>query len=281
MSDDATGSDRGAVPDSGPVCTGARSRSRGDSYDNIEPMFKELAEIDPADPLREKVRERLIGRCMPLADHIARKFSGRGESFDDLLQVARVGLVQAVDRFDVTRGSSFLSFAVPTVMGEVRRHFRDNTWAVRVPRRTKEIQISIGGAIDRLAQQKGRLPKAREIAEELGVELVEVTQALIAGNAYQLSSLDSVTSDDGENTPLSLMEVLGEVEPRYDRVDEFLAVKPLIAELPEREQRVLIMRFFENMTQIQIAEHLGVSQMHVSRILTRTLTALREQAMRD
>ncbi|WP_067824523.1 RNA polymerase sigma factor SigF [Nocardia inohanensis] len=259
----------------------ARSRSRGDSYDNIEPMFKELADIDPADPQRERVREKLIGRCMPLADHIARKFSGRGESFDDLLQVARVGLVQAVDRFDVTRGSSFLSFAVPTVMGEVRRHFRDNTWAVRVPRRTKEIQLSIGGAIDTLSQRLGRLPKAREIAAELEVDLVEVTQALIAGNAYQLASLDAVGGDDSENTPLSLMEVLGEVEPRYDRVDEFMAVKPLIGELPEREQQILIMRFFEAKTQTQIADELGISQMHVSRILAKTLSWLREEALRD
>ncbi|MEV6772382.1 RNA polymerase sigma factor SigF [Nocardia sp. NPDC051030] len=259
----------------------ARSRSRGDSYDNIEPAFKELAELDPEDPRWEGTRERLIGRCMPLADHIARRFAGRGESFDDLLQVARVGLVQAVDRFDVSRGSSFLSFAVPTVMGEVRRHFRDNTWAVRVPRRTKEIQLGIGGAVEALAQRLGRMPKAREIAAELQVDLVEVTQALIAGNAYQLASLDALVGDDSENTPLSLMEVLGGVEPSYERVDEFLAVRPLIAELPEREQRVLIMRFFESRTQAQIAEELGVSQMHISRILTRTLTWLREEAMRD
>ncbi|GAB4586860.1 RNA polymerase sigma factor SigF [Nocardia sp. NPDC127526] len=258
-----------------------RSRSRGDSYDNIEPLFKELAELDPADPRREALRERLIGRCMPLADHIARRFSGRGESFEDLLQVADIGLVQAVDRFDVTRGSSFLSFAVPTIMGEVRRHFRDNTWAVRVPRRTKEIQLGIGATIERLAQRLGRLPRAREIAEEMDVDLVEVTQALIAGNAYQMASLDAVAGDDSENTPLSLMEVLGSVEPRYDRVDEFLAVKPLIADLPDREKHILVMRFFESKTQTQIAEELGISQMHVSRILAKTLAWLREQALKD
>ncbi|RDI67786.1 RNA polymerase sigma factor SigF [Nocardia pseudobrasiliensis] len=259
---------------------GRRHRG-GDSYDNIEPVFEELAALAPEDPQREVVREKVIGLCMPLADHIARKFSGRGENFDDLLQVARVGLVQAVDRFDVTRGSSFLSFAVPTIMGEVRRHFRDNTWAVRVPRRTKEIQLSIGGTIDQLAQRLGRMPRAREIAEELDVDLVEVTQALIAGNSYQASSLDAVTGDDSENTPLSLLEVLGEAEPRYDRVEEFLAVKPLIAELPERERSVLVMRFFESKTQTQIAEALGISQMHVSRILSKTLNWLREEALRE
>ncbi|MCM6772131.1 RNA polymerase sigma factor SigF [Nocardia sp. CDC159] len=259
---------------------GRRHRG-GDSYDNIEPVFEELAALAPDDPQREAVREKVIGLCMPLADHIARKFSGRGENFDDLLQVARVGLVQAVDRFDVSRGSSFLSFAVPTIMGEVRRHFRDNTWAVRVPRRTKEIQLSIGGTVDQLAQRLGRMPRAREIAEELDVDLVEVTQALIAGNSYQVSSLDAVTGDDSENTPLSLLEVLGEAEPKYDRVEEFMAVKPLIAELPERERNVLIMRFFEAKTQTQIAEALGISQMHVSRILAKTLSWLREEALRD
>ncbi|WP_024804602.1 RNA polymerase sigma factor SigF [Nocardia sp. BMG51109] len=257
-------------------------RHRGsDSYDNIEPEFAKLAALDPDDPHREAERERIVGLCLPLAEHIARKFSGRGENFDDLLQVARVGLVQAVDRFDVERGSSFLSFAVPTIMGEVRRHFRDNTWAVRVPRRTKEIQLSIGGAVDALAQRLGRLPKAREIADELDVDLVEVTQALIAGNAYQMSSLEAATGDDGENTPLSLREVLGEAEPKYDRVEEFMAVKPLIADLPDREQQVLIMRFFETKTQTQIADALGISQMHVSRILAKTLTWLREEALRD
>ncbi|WP_067570393.1 RNA polymerase sigma factor SigF [Nocardia acidivorans] len=261
--------------------SGADSHSRGDSYDNIEPMFQDLAALDRSDPQWEVMREKVIGRCMPLADHIARRFAGRGETFDDLLQVARVGLVQAVDRFDVTRGTSFLAFAVPTVMGEVRRHFRDNTWAVRVPRRTKEIQLEMTGVIERLAQRTGRMPKAREIAAEMDVDLIEVTQALIAGNAYQLSSIDAVTSDDGENAPLSLREVLGEPEPRYDRVDEYLAVRPLIAELPEREKRILVMRFFDARTQQDIAAELGISQMHVSRILTRTLTWLREQALAD
>lgn len=257
------------------------SRSRGDSYDNIEPLFEKLAALDEADPRREGMREELIGRCLPLAEHIARKFAGRGENFDDLLQVARLGLVQAADRFDVTRGSSFLSFAVPTIMGEVRRHFRDNTWSVRVPRRTKEIQLSIGATVEELSQRLGRMPRAREIAQELDVDIVEVTQALIAGNAYQSSSIDAVAGDDIENAPLPLLESLGEEEPSYHLVEDYLAVRPLIEELPERERQVLIMRFFESKTQSQIAEVLGVSQMHVSRILSKTLNQLRDQALRD
>ncbi|MEU7144644.1 RNA polymerase sigma factor SigF [Nocardia sp. NPDC046473] len=257
------------------------SRSRGDSYDNIEPLFEKIAALPTDDPRREPMREELIGRCLPLAEHIARKFAGRGENFDDLLQVARLGLVQATDRFDVTRGSSFLAFAVPTIMGEVRRHFRDNTWSVRVPRRTKEIQLSIGATVEALSQRLGRMPRAREIAAELDVDLVEVTQALIAGNAYQSSSIDAVAGDDMENAPLPLLESLGAEEPSYHLVEDYLAVRPLIEELPERERQVLIMRFFENKTQTQIADVLGVSQMHVSRILSRTLNQLREQALRD
>ncbi|MGO4615110.1 RNA polymerase sigma factor SigF [Nocardia sp. 2YAB30] len=259
----------------------AESRSRGDSYDNIEPLFEKIAALDPDDPRRDSMRSELIGRCLPLADHIARKFSGRGENFDDLLQVARLGLVQAADRFDVTRGSSFLSFAVPTIMGEVRRHFRDNTWAVRVPRRVKEIQLTIGVTVETLSQRLGRMPRAREIAAALDVDLVEVTQALIAGNAYQSSSIDAVAGEDIENAPLPLLESIGAEETSYHVVEDYLAVRPLIEELPDRERQVLVMRFFESMTQTQIADRLGVSQMHVSRILSRTLNQLREQALRD
>ncbi|WP_067700431.1 RNA polymerase sigma factor SigF [Nocardia jejuensis] len=250
-------------------------------YENIEPLLHELAiAVESDDPQREALRERIIERCLPLADHIARKFSGRGESFDDLQQVARVGLVQAVDRFDVSHGAPFLAFAVPTVMGEVRRHFRDFTWAVRVPRRVKETQLRLGGTIETLAQRLGRMPRASEIAAELEVDLVEITQALIAANAYQSSSLDAVL-DDGENTPIPLLSALGRTEPSYELLEQSLAVGPHLADLPERERRVLTMRFFESRTQKQIAEDLGISQMHVSRILTKTLTKLREAALAD
>ncbi|MFI1917942.1 RNA polymerase sigma factor SigF [Nocardia sp. NPDC020380] len=254
----------------------------GDSYDDIEPLLKALAvAAENGAPERDTLREEAIRRCLPLADHIARKFSGRGEAYEDLLQVARLGMVQSIDRFDVARGSRFLSFAVPTIMGEVRRYFRDNTWAVRVPRRVKETQNRLGSTIETLAQRLGRMPKARELAAELGVDRPEITQALLASNAYQSSSLDAVAPDEGENTPLALLDALGEEEPNYELVDQFLAVRPLIEELPTRERRVLVMRFFESKTQSQIAEQLGVSQMQVSRILTRTLNWLREESLRD
>ncbi|UGT63225.1 RNA polymerase sigma factor SigF [Nocardia asteroides] len=248
-------------------------------YDDVAALFGDLARTEPGTARHAAVREELINRCIPLADHIARKFSGRGEPFDDLTQVARVGLVHAVDRFDVGRGSNFLSFAVPTIMGEVRRYFRDHTWAMRVPRRVKETHLRIGAAIDSLSQRLGRSPTVKEIAAELGVDPDEVTQAVIAGNAYQPSSIDAASL--GRDTEASLLDTLGEEESQFDRVEEYVAIRPLLAGLPERERRILTMRFFESMTQTQIAQRMGISQMHVSRILAKTLARLREQTTRE
>lgn len=256
--------------------------ARMDSYDNAEPWFEKLASLDENDPHRQRLREDIVRMCLPLAEHIARRFAGRGEAFDDLHQIARLGLVQAVDRFDVSRGSSFLSFAVPTVMGEVRRHFRDRTWSVRVPRRLKEIQQLIGPATDTLAQRLGRMPTARELAAELDVELTEITQALVASNGYQAGSLDAGSRDnDDDGSSRAAVETLGAEEPCYRLLEDAMAVRPLIAALPERERQVLVMRFFENRTQAQIAERLGVSQMQISRILAKTLKTLRERALGD
>lgn len=249
----------------------------GSGYDDVNDLFQALSEAG-ADR-QDDLRQELINRCIPLADHIARKFSGRGEPFDDLTQVARVGLVHAVDRFDVSRGSNFLSFAVPTIMGEVRRYFRDNTWAMRVPRRVKETHLRIGAAIDSLSQSLGRSPTAKEIAAELEIHPDEVTQAVIAGNAYQPSSIDAVSV--GRDTEASLLDTLGEEESQFDRVEEYVAIRPLLAGLPDRERRILTMRFFESMTQTQIAQRMGISQMHVSRILAKTLARLREQTARE
>lgn len=257
-----------------------RRRSR-DTYDDIEPLLTQLSRTDRSDPRRNALREEVIGRCLPLAEHIARRFCGRGESFDDLLQIARVGLLQAVDRYDPAYGARFLAFAVPTIMGEVRRHFRDYTWAVRVPRRVKDVQQQVGPAAETLTQRFGRLPTAREIAAELNLDLVEITQAFIAGNAYRTSPIDALTENEGNIVSQSVLDGLGAEEPAYHLVEDFLAVKPLIVALPERERRALTLRFFEFRSQVEIAEELGISQMQVSRILARTLNALREQALRD
>ncbi len=256
------------------------SRTSKDTYDDIEPWFDKLASLDAGDPHRAQLRDEIIGRCLPLAEHIARRFAGRGESFEDLLQVARVGVVLSVDRYDVTRGANFLSYAVPTVMGEVRRYFRDSTWAVRVPRRLKEIQQLIGPATEKLAQRLGRMPTARELAAELEVEVTEITNALVASNGYRTDSLES-SVDDGEETASPLRETLGDVEPCYELLEQAMAVRPLLAELPERDRRALILRYFESKTQAQIAAELGVSQMHVSRILSKALRTLQAQALEE
>ncbi|MEU8899719.1 RNA polymerase sigma factor SigF [Nocardia sp. NPDC048505] len=251
----------------------------GSGYDDLGALFERLSAATAGTAQHTALRDQLISRCIPLADHIARKFSGRGEPFDDLTQVARVGLVHAVDRFDPSRGSNFLSFAVPTIMGEVRRYFRDNTWAMRVPRRVKETHLRIGAAIDALSQTLGRSPTAKEIAAHLDVDPDEVTQAVIAGNAYQPSSIDAASL--GRDTDASLLDTLGEEEGQFERVEEYVAIRPLLAGLPERERRILTMRFFESMTQTQIAKQMGISQMHVSRILTKTLARLRELSERE
>ncbi|MFC9440068.1 SigB/SigF/SigG family RNA polymerase sigma factor [Nocardia sp. NPDC057030] len=250
-----------------------------ENYAALEPLFAELAALAEDDPRRTALRLDLITRALPLAEHIARRYAGRGENFDDLLQTARVGLVAAVGRYDPAYGASFVAFAVPTIMGEVRRHFRDYAWAVRVPRRLKDIQLSVGGAIDVLFQRLGRMPRASEIAAELGVDLADVTEAMIAHNSYRTSSIDAAA--EGAGAGAALLDALNVEVPDYQAIENALAVEQLIAGLPERERQVVFMRFFEGRRQTQIAERLGISQMQVSRILSKALNSLREQVLHD
>ena len=164
-------------------------------------MFRELAGLDAKSPDFQRHRDKIVERCLPLADHIARRFEGRGEPRDDLVQVARVGLVNAVTRFDVEAGSDFVSFAVPTIMGEVRRHFRDNSWSVKVPRRLKELHLRLGGATAELSQRLGRAPTATELARELEMDRAEVIEGLVAGSSYNTLSIDSGGSGAGMRKP--------------------------------------------------------------------------------
>ncbi len=239
-------------------------------------MFRELAKLDPESPQFQRHRDRIVERCLPLADHIARRFDGRGEPRDDLVQVARVGLVNAVIRYDVETGSDFVSFAVPTIMGEVRRHFRDNSWSVKVPRRLKELHLRLGTATSELSQRLGRAPTASELAEELDMEREEVVEGLIAGSSYNTLSIDSGGGGSEEDAP-AILDTLGDVDLSLDQIENREALRPLLAALPERERTVLLLRFFESLTQTQIAERVGISQMHVSRLLAKSLTRLRDQ----
>ncbi|MDT4943156.1 MAG: polymerase sigma-B factor [Pseudonocardiales bacterium] len=238
-------------------------------------MFRKLNTLAAQSEEWKRARSDIVARCMPLAEHIARRFDGRGESREDIAQVARLGLVNAVNRFDVECGSDFVSFAVPTIMGEVRRHFRDNSWSVKVPRRLKELHLQLGSATADMSQRLGRAPTPSELAHELDLEREEVVEALIAGSGYNTLSIDSGGGGDDETPPLA--ETLGSDDTNLDRIENHEALRPLLDALPERERTVIVLRFFESLTQSQIAERVGISQMHVSRLLARTLARLRDE----
>jgi RNA polymerase sigma-B factor len=240
-------------------------------------MFRYLSTLDSRSIQYQRQRQAIIMRCLPLADHIARRFDDRGEAHDDLVQVARMGLVHAVDRFDVGFSSPFLAFAVPTIMGEVRRYFRDHGWSVQVPRRMKDLEPQINRAREELSQELLRAPTATEIAGHLGIERDEVVQALIASSAYSTVPYDTPRRAATDGSPHSVSERIGVDDDALAKVVNVEAVRPLIAALPDRQKMMLLLRFFEYKTQSQIAEQLGISQMQVSRLLAQSLATLREQ----
>jgi RNA polymerase sigma-B factor len=256
---------------------GSRRREPTD-YDHLLPLFEEFAGLDEGDYRRTGLRDKLVEGHLPVAKHIARRFSQRGEPLDDLEQVATVGLINAIDRFDPHRGVDFLSYAVPTVTGEVRRHFRDQGWGMRVPRRLKDLHVTLGSAISTLSQRLGRAPTATELAEHLRLPKEEVVEGLEAANAYRGTSLDRLTDEDSSG---GISDVVGQADHELDRVEYREALKPLLGRLPERERTILMLRFFGNMTQTQIADRIGISQMHVSRLLSQTLGTLRDGLARE
>ncbi|MEZ0362176.1 RNA polymerase sigma factor SigF [Mycobacterium sp. pUA109] len=255
---------------------GSASRSSSE-YADVPEMFRQLASCPAESAEFRRQRDKIVERCLPLAEHIGRRFEGRGESREDLVQVARVGLVNAVIRFDVDAGSDFVSFAVPTIMGEVRRHFRDNSWSVKVPRRLKELHLRLGSATAELSQRLGRAPTASELAEEVELSRSEVVEGLVAGSSYNTLSIDSTSGGSGDEEVRAIADTLGSVDAGLERIENREALRPLLNALPERERTVLVLRFFESMTQTQIAERVGISQMHVSRLLAKSLARLRDQ----
>lgn len=248
-----------------------------DSYDDVVEMFVTLHQLPAESHEYARQRERIVVRCLPLADHVASHFARRGEGHDDLVQVARLGLMNAIKRFDPDKGPSFIGFAVPTMMGEVRRYFRDHTWGMRVPRRLRELHVQISRASAELAQELGRAPTATELSRVLGVPHEEIVECLVAGDAYRLDSLDAPRGADDSGTPRLVSDSVGDLDPQIEHITNREALRVLLATLPDREREVLRMRFFESMTQSQIAEQIGVSQMQVSRILASTLRCLRDQ----
>lgn len=244
-------------------------------YEQFAPLFTEFVNRAEEDPRRAQLRNELVAGHLPLARNIAHRFAQRGEPVDDLEQVATLGLIQAIDRFDPARGSDFLSFAVPTITGEVRRHFRDTGWSVRVPRRLKDLHVRLGAAISELSQSNGRAPTATELAERLGLPREDVLEGLEAATAYRSTSLDEMLTA-GEDRP-ALEGVIGRADDELDRAEYRTALAPALEQLSERERLILKLRFFAGLTQSQIADRIGLSQMHISRLLSRTLKRLRAQ----
>lgn len=224
-----------------------------------------------------RLRDELVEEHAPLAHFLARRFANRGEPIDDLLQVALVGLLKAVERFDPARGLQFSTFATPTVLGELKRHFRDRGWAVRVPRRVQELHLQLGRIVATLGQERGRSPTPAEVAECAGVSEEEVLEAMEAGSLYRLVSLDGPATRD-EDEASELVACLGDDDPGFEQIERRAELDDLLGVLPDRERRIVELRFFDGMTQSEIAERVGVSQMHVSRLLARSLEMLRGEA---
>jgi RNA polymerase sigma-B factor len=244
---------------------------------NIEPDNRqELKELFASyarshDP---ELREQLVARYLGLAEYLARRFANRGEPLEDLVQVASVGLIKAVDRFDLGRGVEFSTYATHTIVGELKRHFRDRGWAIRAPRRMQELYLRLGKAVASLTQELGRSPTIAELASELRASEEEVLEALEAGQAYRSASLDAPGSEEGE----ALATKLGEEDQSLEDAENRATLSPLLAQLPARERLILELRFFEGLTQSEIADRLGISQMHVSRLLARSVAQLRAAA---
>jgi len=259
-----------------PPATAGETRSERTGHDRARAreLFGQLAAASEPAAEHQHVRDQLVEMHLPLVEYLARRFRNRGEPLDDLVQVATIGLIKAVDRFDLERGVEFSTYATPTIVGEIKRHFRDKGWAIRVPRRLQELKLSLAKATSELSQRNGRSPTVAELAGHLKMTEEEVLEGLESANAYSAVSLDAPDSGDDESHAVA--DTLGVTDESLEGVEYRESLKPLLERLPPREKKILLLRFFGNMTQSQIASELGISQMHVSRLLARTLAQLRE-----
>jgi RNA polymerase sigma-B factor len=239
--------------------------------DELRARFAEYARTrDPA------LRDELVAAHLGLAEFLARRFANRGEPLDDLVQVASLGLLKALERFDPDRGVEFSTYATHTIVGELKRHFRDRGWAVRAPRRMQELYLRLGRVVATLSQELGRSPTIAELAANVEVSEEEVLEALEAGQAYQFASLDAPPGADADTDPLGSR--IGETDQELVGAEQRADLAPLLALLEPRDRQVLYLRFFEGLTQSEIANRMGISQMHVSRLLARSVARLRQAA---
>lgn len=250
----------------------ASPRLRTSPYptEDLEPHFRQWQEDGD-----QRAREALVRRFTPLARGLARRYDRSSEPFDDLLQVAMLGLVKAIDRFDPGRGSAFASFAVPTILGEMRRYFRDCGWGVHVPRSLQERTLKVSDAQDELTRSRGRAPTLTELATYLELSIEEVNEALQTARVYDVMSLDAPRSNEDDESH-TYGESVGKLDKRFELIELDATISSAIGEIPARERQMLHMRFVEELTQTQIAERIGISQMQVSRLLRRSLERLRE-----
>jgi len=261
-------------PTGAPSRSPSRPSSRGfeASKRRSAELFAELTGDGAGPATRRTARDELVHLHLPLVEHCARRFRNRGEPFEDLVQVGTIGLLKSIDRFEADRGVEFSTYATPTIIGEIKRYFRDKGWAIRVPRRLQELRMQIGAATAELTQAFGRSPTPRELGEAIGCSVEEIVEGIESSNAYSTLSLDA--SDDTENSG-SMLDAIGVEDENLEHVEIRESLKPLLDALEPREKRILLLRFFKNKTQTQIAEEIGLSQMHVSRLLSRTLEQLR------
>ncbi|HZZ48360.1 MAG TPA: SigB/SigF/SigG family RNA polymerase sigma factor [Pseudonocardia sp.] len=257
-----------------------RSAEHVGDYRHLDPLLAEFAATARDDPRRRALRDQLTRELLPLAGHLALRFTRRGVADDDLFQVACVGLLNSLERYDSDRAvHGFLPYAITTMQGEIRRYFRDHTWSVRVSRRLKELQPALAQAVTELTAEQGRAPRPSEIATRLGVPAEEVLDALEAAQAHRCESLDqTLASTDGDGPTRG--DLLGDFDEQLELVNERESLKALLGELPERERAIVVLRFFGDQTQCQIAQRVGLSQMQVSRLLTATLERLRRHPVR-
>ncbi|MCF1592722.1 RNA polymerase sigma factor SigF [Streptomyces muensis] len=238
-------------------------------------FFDRLVMLEEGTQDHQYVRNTLIEMNLSLVRYAASRFRARGDSLEDIVQVGTIGLIKAIDRFEVSREVEFTTFAVPYVVGEIKRFFRDTSWAVHVPRRLQEARAELARATEELGSRLGRTPTTRELSELMSLSEEEVIEARKAANCYQSASLDAAVTSDAENNESVLAAFLGEEDPSLELVEDFHSLAPLIAELGERERRIIHLRFVEELTQAQIADRIGVSQMHVSRLISRIIKRLR------
>jgi RNA polymerase sigma-B factor len=240
--------------------------------DTTEDLLRARGRLRPGHPERDILRGRAIENNLPLAKALARRYAGRGERVEDLLQVAALALVKAVDGYDPDRTSAFVGYAVPTILGALKRHFRDSAWGMRVPRSSQELLLDLQTATAHLTQMCGRPPTSAELAARLGVDIGVLLEALKVAQVYRLASLNTPVAGDDS---CELVDVIGAADPRYADVDDQLTLAPLVAALPLRERRIVTMRYYGGMTQARIGAEIGISQMHVSRLLRKALIQLR------